>query len=82
MNKNFLLCILFFSTTAASYTVECNGWDSDTDEWVYGECTDGSFDGWNSDTGEWVWGDCEPGGSLDAWDSDTGEWVWGDCEEI
>ena len=32
--------MLFFSATAASYTVECNGWDNDTGEWVWGECKD------------------------------------------
>ena len=63
-----------------AYEVDCEGYDSDTDEYVYGTCSNGNFDGYDSDTGEYVYGDCEIGGSLDAYNSDTGEYVYGQCD--
>lgn len=62
-------------------SVECDGYNSETGEYVYGECIDGTFEGYDSATGNYVYGDCEPGGDLDAYDSDTGAYIYGECEE-
>ncbi|MBT5662632.1 MAG: hypothetical protein HOJ05_02920 [Alphaproteobacteria bacterium] len=81
MNKfviAFSLLILPFS--AFSWEVDCDGYDSDTGSYVYGECTNGDFEGYDSDTGEYVYGDCDRGGDLDAYNSETGEYVYGDCD--
>ena len=48
--------IFIFSKNAFAYQVECDGFDSDTGEYVYGTCTNGNFDGYDSDTGEYKWG--------------------------
>ena len=71
--------IFIFSKNAFAYQVECDGFDSDTGEYVYGTCTNGNFDGYDSDTGEYVYGSCERGGDIDAYNSDTGEYVYGSC---
>ena len=56
----YLLILLIFPITANAYEVSCNGWNSDTNDWVYGECEiDGDLSGWNSETGVWVWGQCD-----------------------
>ena len=80
--KKLISLIIFLLIIFAnqSWAVSCDGWDSDTGAWVWGDCYNGSFDGWDSETNAWVWGDCEAGGNLDAWNSETGEWVWGDCD--
>ena len=82
MMKKFLAYTftVFLVFTNPSWSVSCDGWDSDTGAWVWGDCSSGSFDGYDSETNAYVWGDCEPGGSLDAWNSETGTWVWGDCD--
>ena len=64
-----------------AYEVDCDGYDSDTGDYVYGTCDDGDFSGYDSNTGEYVYGSCEIGGSLDAFNSDTGEYVYGECED-
>ena len=77
----FLFFLVFiFSKNAFAYEVECDGYDSDTGEYVYGTCTNGNFDGYDSDTGEYVYGSCERGGDIDAYNSDTGEYVFGSCQ--
>ena len=57
----FCLFIIFLLLifTNQSWAVSCDGWDSDTGAWVWGDCYNGSFDGWDSETSEWVWGDCD-----------------------
>ena len=80
----FIICvsvvaIAIFPTTVSAWTVDCEGYDSDTGEYVYGECSNGDFDGYDSDTGDYVYGDCERGGDLDAYTSNTGEYVYGEC---
>ena len=77
LTYTFLVLIIL---TNPSWSVSCDGWDSQTSSWVWGDCSSGSFDGYDSQTSAWVWGDCEPGGSLDGWNSETSAWVWGDCE--
>jgi len=72
--------LVFIVLTSPSWSVSCDGWDSQTGSWVWGDCSSGSFDGYDSQTGAYVWGDCQPGGSLDGWNSETGSWVWGDCD--
>ena len=72
--------LLISIKTAFSYEVSCEGYDSDTGEYVYGTCSNGSFDGYDSDTGVYVHGTCRRGGSLDAFNSDTGEYVYGSCQ--
>ena len=83
MNK-LLLCMLtwgmMITPVQAYYRVDCNGYDSNTSAWVYGECTNASFDGYDSETSEYVYGTCSFGGSLDAYNSETSDWVYGDCE--
>ena len=52
--------LVFLVFTNPSWSVSCDGWDSDTGAWVWGDCQPGgSLDGWNSETGSWVWGDCD-----------------------
>jgi hypothetical protein len=84
MNKIIIgVVLLFFTispTLVSAWTVDCAGYDSDTSEYVYGECSNGDFSGYDSDTGEYVYGDCERGGNLEAYNSDTGEFVFGTCE--
>jgi len=76
-----LIYLLFFiPILVLAYEVDCNAYDSDTGEYVYGTCSNGNFEGYDSDTGEYVYGSCNAGGSLDAYNSDTGEYVYGDCD--
>ncbi|GAG86495.1 unnamed protein product [marine sediment metagenome] len=63
----------------SSHSADCEGYNSDTGAYVYGECDDGSFEGYDSETGNYVYGDCERDGDLDAYDSETGEYVYGEC---
>jgi hypothetical protein len=77
----FLASPAVATTLLADEVVECEGYDSDTGAYVYGECVDGDFEGYDSDTGEYVYGDCEPDGDLEAYNSETGEYVYGECEE-
>lgn len=74
------LLVVIFAPSVYAWTVECEGYDSDTGEYVSGECTDGEFEGYDSDTGEYVYGECSRGGDLEAYNSDTGEYVYGECE--
>ncbi len=80
--KKILIYIFLFLTafTNTSWGVSCDGFDSQTGAWVWGDCSGGSFDGYNSQTNAYVWGTCQPGGSLDAWNSETNAYVWGDCD--
>jgi hypothetical protein len=78
--KKLLLLLFLIPNLVMAYEVDCDGYDSDTGEYVYGTCRNGDFEGYDSDTGEYVYGDCQIGGSLDAYNSDTGEYVYGDCE--
>ena len=56
-----LIIFLFIIFVNQSWAVSCDGWDSETNAWVWGDCeAGGNLDAWNSETGEWVWGDCEP----------------------
>ena len=71
---------VFLVFTNPSWSVSCDGWDSDTGAWVWGDCYNGNFAGYDSETSAFVWGDCQPGGGLDGWNSETGTWVWGDCD--
>ena len=64
----------------ATYSVDCDGYNSETSSYVYGDCDDGDFSGYDSVTGNYVYGDCEFDGKLDAYDSETGVYVYGDCE--
>ena len=80
MKKFLMVTVLSLLVSNPSWGVSCDGWDSNTGSWVWGDCEGGSFDGYDSVTSVWVWGDCTPGGDLDAWNSDTGSWVWGDCD--
>ena len=75
-----LLALATFPTFASAWTVDCNGYDSDTSEYVYGECSNGDFEGYNSDTGAYVYGECERGGDLNAYNSDTSAYVYGECD--
>lgn len=74
------LLLLGSISATADYTVECEGYNSETSAYVYGECTDGNFEGYDSETGNYVYGTCEFGGSLEAYDSETAEYVYGECE--
>jgi len=79
----YIFICLFSITTSvawAKYTVDCEGYNSETSSYVYGECSDGEFDGYNSDTGNYVYGDCEFDGELEAYESETSEYVYGECE--
>ena len=81
MKKILTYTFLFLMVlTSSSWSASCDGFDSETGSWVWGDCSGGSFDGYDSQTSAYVWGDCQPGGSLDAWNSETGAWVWGDCD--
>ena len=45
MNK-LIICVVvialaIFPTTVSAWTVDCDGYDSDTGEYVYGECSNG-----------------------------------------
>ena len=77
LTYTFLVLIIL---TNPSWSVSCNGYDSDTDAYVWGNCDGGSFSGYDSETDAWVYGDCQPGGELSAYNSDTGSWVWGNCD--
>jgi len=83
--KKFSIIVLsfltFLSFAVSSWTVDCEGYDSDTREIVYGECHHGDFEGYDSDTGEYVYGDCERGGDLEAYNRDTREYVYGECDD-
>jgi len=76
----FTLSLLFPLIVSANYTVECEGHNSETSTYVYGECSDGSFEGYDSETGNYVYGDCEFDGDLEAYDSETSVYVYGECE--
>ena len=80
--KNFLIAFIFLilPSSVFSWEVDCDGYNSDTGSYVYGECSYGDFDGYDSDTGSYVYGDCDRGGDLDGYDSDTGSYVLCDCE--
>ena len=80
--KKILIYIFFvlMVLSSSSWGVSCDGFDSETGSWVWGDCSGSSFDGYDSQTSAYVWGDCQPGGNLDAWNSETGSWVWGDCD--
>ena len=60
-------------------SVECEGYNSETGSYVYGECIGSSFEGYDSETGGYVYGDCGPAMDLDAYDSETGAYVYGEC---
>ena len=51
--------IFIFPTLVNAYEVNCNGWNSVTNVWIYGTCNSGDFSGWDSETGAWVWGECD-----------------------
>ena len=58
--KKLLLLLFLIPNLVMAYEVDCDGYDSDTGEYVYGDCQiGGSLDAYNSDTGEYVYGDCE-----------------------
>ena len=80
MKKLLGIVVISLLLTNPAWSVSCDGWDSNTSAWVWGDCTSGSFDGYDSNTNAYVYGDCTPGGDLSAWNSDTGSWVWGDCD--
>ena len=63
-----------------SSSTDCEGYNSETSAYVYGECDDGDFTGYDSETGNYVYGDCEPGGDLEAYDSETGTYIYGECD--
>lgn len=76
------LFLYFFSVPVvwAEYTVDCEGYNSETSNYVYGECSDGDFEGYDSETGNYVYGGCKIDGDLEAYDSETFEYVYGECE--
>jgi len=76
----FIFSLLFPLIVSADYTVDCEGYNSETSVYVYGECSDGSFDGYDSETGSYIYGDCEFDGDLEAYDSATSVYVYGECE--
>lgn len=84
MIRHFNFLIAIFSVIPliplADYTVDCEGYNSETSAYVYGECSNGEFEGYDSETGHYVYGDCEFDGDLEAYDSETGEYVYGECE--
>jgi len=83
--KKFSIIVLSFLTLLSSsviaYDVDCEGYDSDTGEYVYGECSDGDFEGYGNNYGEYVYGDCEAGGDLEGYKNDTGAYVYGECDD-
>lgn len=77
---HLVMSVIFISAAYADYTVTCEGYNSRTSNYVYGECSDGDFEGYDSETGNYVYGDCSFGGDLEAYDSETGDYVYGECE--
>lgn len=65
---------------ASSHSADCEGYNSETGAYVYGECDDSDFEGYDTETGNYVYGDCEPDGDLEAYDSETGVYVYGECD--
>ncbi|MBN47898.1 MAG: hypothetical protein CMN85_00035 [Spongiibacteraceae bacterium] len=79
--STFFLAFLAAPSVLADYTVDCEGYNSDTSSYVYGECSNGEFEGYDSDTGNYVYGECEIGGDLEAYDSATSVYVYGECDD-
>jgi len=77
---NLVMSVILISAAYADYTVACEGYNSQTSNYVYGECSDGDFEGYDSETGNYVYGDCSFEGDLEAYDSETGDYVYGECE--
>jgi hypothetical protein len=77
-----LICLIavFSQSAYASYTADCEGYNSETSSYVAGQCSDGSFEGYDSETGDFVYGGCSHGGELKAYDSETSAYVYGNCE--
>ena len=65
--------------TNPSWSSACNGYNSETNAWVWGTCDDGVFNGYDSETNSWVWGTCDQD-MFNAYDSETNAWVWGSCD--
>jgi hypothetical protein len=62
-------------------TCDCEGYDSNTESYVYGECVDGEFEGYDSNTGQYIWGECSCNGELEGYNSETESYVYGECED-
>ena len=73
------LTAVFSQSAYASYTGDCEGYNSETSSYVAGQCSDGSFEGYDSETGDHVYGGCSHGGELKAYDSETSIYVYGKC---
>lgn len=75
------MCALLMSPIEAfaTYTVECEGYDDESDEYVSGTCEDGNFSG-TTDSGDSVSGDCEFDGDFSGTNDETGDSVSGECE--
>lgn len=74
-----LLILLPALVHAEEEEVNCGGYNSETQSYVYGVCRDESFDGWDSTTKAYVYGRCEAGEDLVAYDHQTNATVHGIC---
>ena len=74
-----MISLFIFSMSTIAW--ECEAYDSETSNYIYGECLNGNFEGYDSSTGDYVYGDCA-GGNLEAHNSQTGNYVYGDCKRL
>ncbi len=77
---HLVMSVILISAAYADYTVACEGYNSETSSYIYGECSDGEFEGYDSETGNYIYGDCSFGGAFEAYDPETGVYVYGECE--
>ena len=54
-----IFSVLILSNSSWSEEVTCNGYNSETNAWVWGTCFEGSFNGYDSETNAYVWGSCD-----------------------
>ncbi len=81
MNKCVVgvLTALMVAGAVPVLATECEGYNSETGAWVYGECSDGGFEGYDSETGSYVSGDYSDG-EFEGYDSETGAYVSGESQ--
>ena len=60
MKKLFGIVVLaLLILTNPSWSAACNGYNMETNAWVWGTCEDEIFNGYDSETNAFVMGSCE-----------------------
>lgn len=80
--KRILLAIVILAgihAQAQQIESQCQGYDSQGQSWIYGDCNNGFFRGYDPKSGTFLTGSCQEHGTFSAYNPYTHSFVFGNC---